>query len=185
MAWETDLLHAIGAPDYAAGVEALDLWAQSEGVDPAYLNPLASGTPWAGSHAINAAGVQAYPSEAAMVGAYAYSLTHDPYTAIAGALRAGENLVVLWKVVNASQWCSGCQTGHYPVALWTAAGRPTHATPTGSPAVTPTPTPAPSSGTPHQANLSASWATMQDDAGSRAAALRGRMIGLVTAIRRA
>lgn len=185
MAWTTDLLTQLGPGPYPAGVRALELWAQSEGVTPAENNPLASGTPWPGSVAINRTGVQRYPSMTAAVAAYTYSLTNPPYIPIGQAFRARSGLAALWQVINASPWCRGCQGGHYPVALWTAAGKPAPIAPTPVPTTpTPAPTPGPTT-TGHTERLATSWSRLQDDAGSKAAALRRRMIGLRTRIREA
>lgn len=125
MSWESTLLGRMGAPDYAVGVEAFALWAQSEGMPAWTNNPLACGTRWPGSTAYNTAGVQVYPSQSAGMSALAWTLTHDTaYKPIAAAFRNGEGLVQLWLLINASPWCPKCQAGHYPIALWTAAGYP-------------------------------------------------------------
>lgn len=184
MTWQTDTLAALGAPSTPTTREVLTEWALSENTPASINNPLACGTPWGGSTAYNATGVQRYKSIATAVAAYAFSLTHSPYSAIGQALRAGTGPLALWKLINASPWCSGCHTGHYPEVLWTTVGRPTQATKT--PPKTPkppgTPTPKPPAGP--QADLTEKWARVQDDAGSHAATLRRRIVALGAAIRR-
>jgi hypothetical protein len=185
VAWATTVLRKLQAPISASGVEVLDLWAQSEGMPDWTNNWLACGTPWPGSRPYNSAGVQIYATYNSGTSAIAWSLDHPPYTAIADGFRAVLGLVAMWKIINTSPWCRGCQTGHYPVALWTAAGRPSTATlavmDLSAPQSTPTPgTSGGSTGIPYLA-----WGKVQEDAGPVAARLRERMITLATRIRKA
>lgn len=185
MAWFTTVLKKMGAPIRTTSTRVLALWAQSEGTPGSIHNWLASGTHWPGSHAYNASGVQVYPTYHAGTSATAFSLTHSPYVAIGQAFRAGANPVRLYRLINASPWCPGCQTGHYPVALWTGVGRPTPSTPTPPGTTILAPAPASTGGTSHMADLSSKWGRVQTDAGPHAATLRRRIILLATRIRKA
>lgn len=185
MTWQTHTLALLGAPTRTTSIEVLTEWALSEGTLAAIDNPLACGTPFGGSTRYNATGVQHYPSLTVAAEAYAFSLTHYPYRNIGAAFVAGASPLHLWRLINASPWCSHCQTGHYPEVLWATVGRPTPSTPT-TPA-----TPSPSSSSPSSgssaplADLTTKWSRVQDDAGPHAAALRVRIIGLRTVIKRA
>lgn len=185
MSWADTVLKKIGAPISGVQVDILDLWAQSEGTPPSINNWLACGTPWPGSRPYNASGVQVYPTFNAGSSAIAWSLQHAPYVPISDALRAARGMVSVWKAINASPWCPGCQSGHYPVALWEAAGQPSQGTP-----LAPSTPPEPVAVTPTAGGAAAgvpvdAWGRVQDDAGHHAAYLRGRIITLGTRIRRA
>ncbi|MHB1488245.1 MAG: hypothetical protein ACYCZM_11935 [Acidimicrobiales bacterium] len=175
----------LSAPVSGIQVEILDLWAQSEGMPDSTNNWLACGTPWPGSTQWNSTGVQVYPTFDAGSSAIAWSLDNSPYTAIGNGFRAAPGLVAMWKLINASPWCSGCQTGHYPVDLWQAAGHPTQGTHVG----TPNP-PQPVTGTTGTIGGANgipvdAWALIQDDVGRHAATLQRRIIALQTRIRKA
>lgn len=185
MSWADTVLRKLTAPISGIQVEILDLWAQSEGMPASANNWLACGTPWPGSRPYNSSGVQIYGTFNAGSSAIAWSLNHPPYVPIANGFRRAPGLVTMWKLINASPWCPSCQTGRYPVALWTAAGRPSQGTPVG--ASTP---PEPVAGGSTAGGAAAgvpvdAWARVQEDAGSHAVELRGRIIALATRIRKA
>ncbi|MHB1853483.1 MAG: hypothetical protein ACYCSJ_01465 [Acidimicrobiales bacterium] len=185
MAWATTVLRKLNAPISSVQVAVLDLWAQSEGMPDSANNWLACGTPWPGSTTFNSTGVQIYPTYNAGTSAIAWSLNHPPYTDIGNAFRAAPGMVRLWQLINASPWCGGCQTGHYPIALWTVAGKPSQRTPVGTPTATPGAHPTPTTtGGPTGIPVLA-WGRIQEDAGSHALTLKGRMIALATRIRKA
>lgn len=125
MTWQSDTLVRMGALVTGASMSALSLWAQSEGMPPVANNPLACGTRWPGSHPYNRTGVQVYPSLTVAAAVYAWTFTKTPnYAPIGGEFLRAATLAQIWLKINASPWCPHCQTGHYPVALWTAAGSP-------------------------------------------------------------
>ena len=57
------------------------------------------------------------------------------YDGVRAAFRADAGLMGVWRAINQSKWCSGCQHGLYPVFLYRAAVAytPPPATPTISP----------------------------------------------------
>lgn len=118
MSWENAVLAALGAPESEANVRALTLWAQSEGTEPAWNNPLATTLDAHGGTPVNDAGVRQYPDEPSGVAATVDTLADSRYTAVVEALKADAGLLAVYTAVNASPWCPGCQDGHYPVALW-------------------------------------------------------------------
>lgn len=185
MTWYTTVLKKMGAPVRVTSTRVLALWALSEGTPPGINNWLACGTPWPGSTPYNSSGVQVYPTYNAGTSAIAWSLQHAPYTAIADAFRSGASPLALYRLINASPWCGGCQTGHYPVALWTGVGKPSPSTPTPPGTTVLAPTPPPPGATGHEAALNAQWARVQTDAGPHATTLAGRIIALATRIRKA
>lgn len=126
--WRTELLRYIAAPKSSANLTALALWAQSEGMPAWENNPLACGTTHPGSYAVNADGVQAYPTVIVGADVIGWTLLRAPYTAISAALISDAGMPAVYLAVNASTWCKGCQSGHYPVALYQAIGSPATAT---------------------------------------------------------
>ena len=126
-AWEYSVLSALGAPASAAHLQALSLWAQSEGTNPANNNWLAvdlkgAAYPQSGVIASNGGdAIPAYSSQAVGVAATVQAIKNNP--AIWTVLKAPDTtLQAIFTVVNASAWCKGCQGGLYPVALAQAAG---------------------------------------------------------------
>lgn len=127
--WESMELAGLHAPVTAANVATLDVWAQSEGVIQAN-NPLASSGQHAGAtHCI----AQCVPVHGVYSPVYAYDSITDGvtanvnflygsnYNAVRAAFRANAGMMAIWRAINQSKWCSGCQGGLYPVYLYRAA----------------------------------------------------------------
>lgn len=118
MSWESDLLAAMGAPANNVTVTALQLWAQSEGTPDSWNNWLATTLNCCGCSPVNSAGVCAYPTESDGVSATWQTLQGGAYGDVVAAFQAGTSLASIWSAINASPWCSGCQNGDYPIALY-------------------------------------------------------------------
>ena len=124
-AWEYAVLAGIGAPATATKLQALSLWQQSEGTNPANNNWLAvdlkgAQYPQAGVIASNGGdAIPAYANEATGVAATVQAIKNNP--AILAVFQNSAGLLGIWRVINASGWCKGCQGGLYPVALSKAA----------------------------------------------------------------
>ena len=127
--WEAMELAGLHAPYTPSNVATLDVWAQSEGVIQAN-NPLASSGLHAGAthciaqcvpvHGIYSP-VYAYDSMTDGVTANVNFLYGSNYNAVRAAFRANAGMMAIWRTINASKWCSGCQGGLYPVYLYRAA----------------------------------------------------------------
>lgn len=142
--WQVDLLRTIGAPVSQTGITALTLWAQSEGMPAWTHNPLATTLRHGGGRSINSAGVQAYPSHRIGVEATALTLSGLGYVHVLNAINGGFGLESIWRAINASPWCRGCQSGRYPEALYSVAlAHPGQAMPVGTPVSAGSPAPAP------------------------------------------
>lgn len=123
--WRRQLLADLHAPATNINLRALSAWAMSEGMSPAYNNPLATTLPATGSHPINSDGVQAYQTTQQGAEAIADTLTGSTgqgYEEIIAALRQGTDSHQIWAAINKSKWCAGCQEGKYPVALYNGQG---------------------------------------------------------------
>lgn len=96
----------------------LELWAESEQVPADWHNPLGATIAWPGSRILEAGAVQAYPGQAAGIGATALALHARRMTPVLEALRGDLGPAAIYREVNASPWCPGCQDGHYPEALY-------------------------------------------------------------------
>lgn len=119
--WRNFLLRAIGAPENRITLGSLTAWAHSEGVVPTCHNHLAASDRLIGDRPGPAASIFCYPSEGAMIALYANKLDSGIYQGIRAALRRGDQYADVWKAINASPWCRGCQEGKYPTALYSAA----------------------------------------------------------------
>jgi len=132
-AWEYQVLSGLGAPANVINLLALHLWANSEGVNPANNNWLATSLkgaqyPTSGIVAENGGNaIPAYSTQA--TGVAATVATIRGYPAIVAALVSGSSLSTIYQAINASSWCKGCQSGHYPTALaaWLGGGNPKNA----------------------------------------------------------
>ena len=119
-------LAGLHAPDSASNVRTLDVWAQSEGV-VSQNNPLASSGLHAGATGCiaqchhNSSPVYAYDSMTDGVTANVNFLYGSNYNAVRAAFRADAGMMAIFRAINASPWCSGCQNGLYPVYLYRAA----------------------------------------------------------------
>jgi hypothetical protein len=120
--WEYQVLSGLGiTKPKPAALQALSLWAQSEGTNPASYNWLAtslkgSAYPEAGTIATNGGNaIPAYANQS--VGVAATVATLKQYPAIVNALGNAAGLQGIWLTINDSSWCKGCQSGLYPVAL--------------------------------------------------------------------
>lgn len=116
--WRHYLLRAIGAPVSVGNLVGLELWAASEQVPADWHNPLGATIGWPGSRILEAGAVEAYPSQAAGIGATALALHQRGMAAVLEALRGDLGITAIYRRVNASGWCPGCQDGHYPIALY-------------------------------------------------------------------
>jgi hypothetical protein len=126
--WRVLLLKAIGAPTTRANLDTLQAWALSESgynaqtgtalAGPQARNPLAItdsfGVPSSGT--VNSAGVLKFGSTIAGVLATARFLKHGYDPVIQGFRDSSPEEV--YQAVNQSGWCSGCQSGRYPVGLY-------------------------------------------------------------------
>lgn len=120
--WESQLLAALNAPQSQANLDALALWAQSEGVAAGANNPLATTDHAPGSTPYPPApAVQQYVSVAQMVSVYVGKFESTLYAAVGAALKNDAGEAAVWHAVNQSPWCAGCQGGLYPSALHAAA----------------------------------------------------------------
>jgi hypothetical protein len=122
--WEYDLLQTLGIQPSPVNLQFLNLWAASEGVAATNNNPLAitdpsNQFPHSGVVAPNGGDpVYAFPTEAVGVQATASFLQHG-YGAVIQAMKSS-SLSSMWQAINQSAWCSGCQGGQYPVAVYQA-----------------------------------------------------------------
>lgn len=129
--WQQEVLALIGAPDTTANHLALSWWAASEGTDwnrnnwlatTLKTDPQGNQIPTAGIIAPNGGNpVPAYPTSD--IGAHATAWTIQAYPAIVGAFRNGNDLAGVYRAINSSSWCSGCQGGRYPVQLYQAVSK--------------------------------------------------------------
>lgn len=118
--WRALLLDLLGAGASAENVLALQLWADSEATPAWANNPLGATADMPGSRPLseNPAGLRAYPDLATFARAMAAQLGVDlRYRPIIEALRDEASLELVWRAINASPWCEGCQAGRYPAAL--------------------------------------------------------------------
>lgn len=124
--WETQLLVGLHAPVTATNIAALDVWADSEGVLE-HNNPLASsGVHFGATHCIaqcvhNGSPVYAYIDMTDGVAANVGFLYGSNYDGVRAAFQASAGLMGVWRAINRSRWCSGCQSGLYPIDLYRAA----------------------------------------------------------------
>jgi hypothetical protein len=123
--WTYAFLQAIGAPQTATNLYALQEWAASEDDTLSYLssynNPLATELS-AGSQGVvpKSPNIPAFPTLASGAAAFASSLNGgiQGAGAIKTALVNGDSLQQIFQAINGSGWCSGCQNGQYPTALY-------------------------------------------------------------------
>ena len=131
--WETQLLDGIHAPLTATNYQVLTVWAASEGVVDKN-NPLASSGRHQGATVCiaqctrNSSPVYAYDSIVDGVNANINFLYGSYYDGVRAAFRANAGMAGIWKSVNQSKWCSGCQGGLYPIKLYQAIPAPTTTT---------------------------------------------------------
>lgn len=116
--WRAQLLTKLEAPQSASNLAALAAWAQSEGMPAAANNPLAAEDAITGAVPTPGFSAPSYPSVSAMVDLYYHKLTSLTYAGIGLALVAGDDMALVYKEINSSPWCSGCQGGHYPIVLY-------------------------------------------------------------------
>lgn len=116
--WRGLLLEALSAPLSQVNVDALQWWADSEGMPSWENNWLATTIGGYGGYPVNSAGVKAYPTVQDGVDATAATLRGGAYSGVVTNLQYGNSLSDIWSAVNASPWCSRCQGGLYPVVLF-------------------------------------------------------------------
>lgn len=129
--WRAAVLREMGVPVSDANLKALSFWHQSEGTALATNNWLAISDgankwPHAGCLAQCGGGspIYAFPDQATGAKATAAFLRGSYYTRVMDAFRSNAGLGAIFAAINASPWCAGCQSGHYPVALYNAIGDP-------------------------------------------------------------
>jgi hypothetical protein len=108
--WAVALLTTTRLPLTACNVAAVTDWESAEGgnwQNSATANPLNTTMPEPGSHAINSAGVQAYPSWPVGFTATVATLSNGDYPGILAALRAGDSAQAVAAAVGASPWGTG------------------------------------------------------------------------------
>lgn len=127
--WRGLVLEGISAPLSELNVDAMQWWADSEGMPAWENNWLATTLGGYGGYPVNSAGVKAYPSVQAGAQATVATLLLGAYAGVVTAFQQGNSLVDIWQQVNSSPWCSHCQNGLYPVVLFDNI----HATPTTAP----------------------------------------------------
>ena len=113
--WAVALLTATHLPLTACNVSAVTDWENAEGgnwQNSATANPLNTTMPEPGSHSMNSASVQAYPSWPVGFTATVATLDNGNYPGILAALRAGDNAGAVAAAVGASPW----GTGNFPAA---------------------------------------------------------------------
>ena len=112
--WEYAFLTAIRAPSNTKNLAALNLWAQSEGTPSNQNNWLAYGD--SSTH------ITKYASPGEGVTAITTALLSNPqygYNKIVAAFQdPNGNMEDIWKAINESSWCKGCEGGSYPTALY-------------------------------------------------------------------
>lgn len=112
------ILHKINAPVNSVTYSALTDWGISEGIPADWHNPLATTENCCGGVSMNSDGVKKYPSDSNGAEATAITLLFPAYDAVVHALQAGTSMFDIWKAINQSPWCKGCQKGKYPVVLY-------------------------------------------------------------------
>ncbi|MGH7239405.1 MAG: hypothetical protein ACREHG_04975 [Candidatus Saccharimonadales bacterium] len=116
--WRVAICDILGAPSSGTNLTALSEWAVSEGMPAQYNNWLATTENGYGGRVVNSVGVKAYPSVEQGAAATVKTLSNGRYNDIISALRDGTSLTRIFAAINQSPWCGGCQSGHYPVALY-------------------------------------------------------------------
>lgn len=134
--WKVALLTALGAPPSPANLKALELWHTSEGTSLSTNNWLAisdGANRWPHGACLAQCGgnspIYAFPSQAVGVQATAAFLHGSYYTAVVNAFRQNQGMASIFQAINQSKWCSGCQSGHYPIALYQGLNGPLTLTP--------------------------------------------------------
>lgn len=119
--WIGTLLANLSAPQNGVNTLACTLWAQSEGLPLWYHNWFATFeyvTGW--QPARTGFSPPYYPKKIDGITATVDTLKQANMATITNALRAGAPLPTIFEAINRSPWCLGCQTGHYPIALYEA-----------------------------------------------------------------
>jgi hypothetical protein len=105
--WAAAFLSRIGEPQTACNLGAVAGWEVAEGggvTNTARNNPLNTRQTEPGSHAINRARVQAFPTWAEGLQANATAITNGRYQPVLAALAAGDNAQAVADAVAASPW---------------------------------------------------------------------------------
>ena len=108
--WAAALLTAGGWPRTSCNLAAVTAWERAEGghwANSARYNPLDTTQPESGSHPMNSAGVQAYPSWGAGLRATLATLGNGSYPAVLSALSAGNSASAAASAAAASPWGTG------------------------------------------------------------------------------
>ena len=181
----TGVMQSLGGPFSGTTLEALELWADSEGVPDSWNNPLATTLSGYGGTDVNSAGVKKYPSEQDGIDATVATLRGGPYGAVISAIKGNKGLEAIWSAVNASPWCGGCQSGKYPVALYDAivGGAPPPAPKPGTPPLGGGAPPSTNPGIP--GTVYSAWSALAERTGAGAGAQIANMTGYATIIREA
>jgi peptidoglycan hydrolase-like protein with peptidoglycan-binding domain len=112
------ILRELGAPHTEVNLTALDLWARSEGMPAGDNNPFATTQDGYGGVAVNSVGVKRYPTVNDGAAATVHTMRNGHYQAVLEAIAHGTDLHAIYRAINESPWCGGCQHGHYPIAIY-------------------------------------------------------------------
>lgn len=116
--WPSLLALDLGFSVNAVVYWGLIWWHESEGTPDSWHNPMATTYACCGGVNVNSAGVKKYPTWDAGMLATAHTLRLSYYTDVVRELKQGNSLLQLWKAINASPWCKGCQGGTYPTVIY-------------------------------------------------------------------
>lgn len=112
------MLQGLHAPTSHGNLLSLGYWAMSEGMPAAAYNWLATSTSWPGDTRHPPYSEPFRRDFATGVAATVDFLRGSYYNAVRAALQGDHGPRAIWTAVNRSPWCSGCQSGHYPVDLY-------------------------------------------------------------------
>lgn len=130
--WIATTLGFLTAPQTGTNWLALTLWAASEGLPAWYHNWLATFLETTGWQPARTGFTPPYyPSRQDGIDATVLTIKQSNMAGILAALRAGNDLGAIWRAINQSTWCRGCQTGKYPVQLYDQVVASQVPTPTG------------------------------------------------------
>jgi len=118
--WVRGVLFGVGGAYNDTTIMALTEWAASEGMPDSDNNWLAVTEPGFGGSVIpgNTDGVRRYPSASQGINATAAFMQGSNYNQVRKTLQDGSDIAAIYLAINESKWCSGCQGGLYPIALY-------------------------------------------------------------------
>jgi hypothetical protein len=107
VSWARALLTAGGWQQTACNTGAVTAWEAAEASDPAWRNPLDTTQREPGSHPVNQAGVQEYPTWQDGFRATITTLHNGLYRPVLAALTAGNDAQAVADAVAGSRWGTG------------------------------------------------------------------------------